>query len=167
MPTSLGVAATNLFQFYANSSSKSIITTNQPIITTSAGSYIAEVLPVLYCFEIFPVSLFGFLNSILATIFIGILLLPLITERVNNSKDLQLLTNLTKRIYWFSNWIFDFTLCFILIALLTIIVKVCQKRNVVFFNIYFILYRSELKQIQNLMLKFVFIDRRKRQVIFL
>jgi hypothetical protein len=34
MPTSLGVATTNLFQFYANSSSKSIVTTNQPILTS-------------------------------------------------------------------------------------------------------------------------------------
>jgi hypothetical protein len=125
MPTSLGGAATNLFQFYANSSSKSIVTTNQPIITpTTTGSYIAEVLSVLYCFEVFPITLFSFLNSIIATIFIGILLLTLITERLNHSKDLQLLTNLTKRTYWISNWIFDFSLCLILIALLTIVVEV-------------------------------------------
>ncbi|CAF1240137.1 unnamed protein product [Adineta steineri] len=130
MPISLSVATTNLFQFYANSSSKRIITTNQPIITsTTTGSYIAEVLSVLYCFEVFPISLFSFLNCIIATIFIGILLLSIITERLNHSKDLQLLTNLTKRTYWFSNWLFDFTLCFILIALLTIIVKIGAEAN--------------------------------------
>ncbi|CAF4304068.1 unnamed protein product [Rotaria sp. Silwood2] len=130
MPTSLGVAATNLYQFYANSTSKSIVTTNQPIITNpKSGSYLAEIIAVLYCFEVFPISLFSFLNSVMATIFIAILLLTLITERISHSKDLQLLTNLTKRIYWFSNWIFDFSLCLILISLLTIIVKIGGVAN--------------------------------------
>ena len=139
MPTSLGVAATNLFQFYANSSNKRIVTTNQPIITyPKSSSYISEVLAVLYCFEVFPVSLFSFLNSVIATIFIGILLLTLVTERLNRSKDLQLLTNLKKRVYWISNWIFDFTLCLILIALLTIIVKVRSKCCFVFCLYYLI-----------------------------
>ena len=125
MPTSLGVADTNLFQSYANSSEKRIVTTNQPIITyPKSTSYITEILAVLYCFEVFPVALFSFLNSIIVTIFIGILLLTLVTERLNHSKDLQLLTNLKKRVYWISNWIFDFTLCLLLIGFLTIIVKV-------------------------------------------
>ncbi|CAF1233873.1 unnamed protein product [Adineta ricciae] len=130
MAVSLGVAATNLFQFYANSPNKSIITTNQPIITPTRGaSYIAEVLSVLYCFEAFPISLFSFLNAIVATIFIGVLLLQLVTERLNNSKDLQLLTNLTKRTYWLSNWLFDFCICLILIALLTVIVEIGAQAN--------------------------------------
>ena len=134
MPTSLGVAATNLFQFAANSSSKSIVTTNQPIITSPRSvSYIAEIVAILYCFEIFPISLFSLLNSILAAIFIGILLLTLIRERVSHSKDLQLLTNLQKWIYWFSNWLFDFLLCLILISLVTIIVKVCNEKKESFF----------------------------------
>jgi hypothetical protein len=125
MPTSLSVATNNLLQFYSNSTSKSIQTINQPILTTTkASSYIAEILSVLYCFEVFPVSLFSFLNSILVTIFIGILLLALISERVNHSKDLQLLTNLSRVIYWLSNWIFDFLLCLILCGIITIIVKV-------------------------------------------
>ncbi|CAF1258424.1 unnamed protein product [Rotaria sp. Silwood1] len=130
MPTSLGVAATNLYQFYANSSSKSIVTINKPIITNpKSGSYLAEVISVLYCFEVFPISLFSFLNSIIAAIFIGILILTLVTERISHSKDLQLLTNLKKRIYWFSNWIFDFVLCLILISLLTIVVKIGAIAN--------------------------------------
>jgi hypothetical protein len=137
MPTSLGVAATNLFQFYANSS-KSIVTTNQPIITSSAStSYIAQVIDYLYCFEVFPISLFSFLNSVIATIYIGILLLTLITERISNSKDLQLLTNLKRRGYWISNWIFDFSLCLILISLLTIIVKVCHHKEILLALLYY------------------------------
>ena len=124
MPTSLSVATNTLFQFFSNSSARGIQTTNRPIITSNKGSYIAEVLSVLYCFEVFPVSLFSFLNSILATIFIGILLLSLIAERLNHSKDLQLLTNLSRFTYWLSNWLFDFAMCFLLTAILTIIVKV-------------------------------------------
>lgn len=125
MPTSLSVATNTLFRFHSNSSTRGIQTTNQPILTsTKSSSFIAQVLSVLYCFEVFPVSLFSFLNSILVTIFIGILLLSLITERLNHSKDLQLLTNLSRFTYWLSNWIFDFALCLVLCAILTIIVKV-------------------------------------------
>lgn len=125
MPTSLSVATNNLFQFYSNSTSRRIVATNQPILTpTKASSYIAEILSVLYCFEAFPISLFGLLNSITAVIFISILLLALITERLNHSKDLQLLTNVSRLTYWLSNWIFDVMLCLILCGLLTIIVKV-------------------------------------------
>ncbi|CAF2146243.1 unnamed protein product [Rotaria magnacalcarata] len=130
MPTSLGAAATNLFQFYANSSSKSIVTINQPIITSPAAtSYIAQIINVLYCFEVFPISLFSLFNSIIATIYIAILLLTLVTERISNSKDLQLLTNLKRRGYWLANWIFDFSLCLILISLLTIIIKIGSAAN--------------------------------------
>jgi len=125
MATSLSVGSTNIFQFYANSSAKKIITTNQPILTTS-NIYTAtqRFFEIIYCFDTIPLSLFNFLNSVIAALFTSILLVPLIQERVSHSKDLQLLTNLTKRSYWLSNIIFDLCLCFILSALLTIIVKV-------------------------------------------
>jgi hypothetical protein len=125
MPTSLSVGSTNLFQFYANSSAKKITTTNQPILTT-ANSYTAleRFFEVVYCFDTLPLSLFNFLNSIVAAVFISILIVPLIQERINRSKDLQLLTNLSKRSYWFSNTIFDLASCVILCTLVTIIVKV-------------------------------------------
>lgn len=125
MPTSLNIISTNLFQYYANSSAKKIITTNQPILTPSI-SYTAlqQFFDTIYCFDTLPLSLFNFLNSILAGLFISILIIPLIQERVNHSKDLQLLSNLTKQIYWLSNIIFDLIVCFILCGLLTIIVTV-------------------------------------------
>lgn len=125
MPTSLGVSTTNLFQFYANSSRKKIITTNQPIVTSSNLLPTTEsFLQLLYCFDTIPLSLFNFLNSILGSIFLSILLVPIIHERIHHAKDLQLLTNLSKKIYWFANASFDFTLCVLLCVLLTIIVKV-------------------------------------------
>jgi hypothetical protein len=127
MPTSLSVASTNLFQFYANSTAKKIITTNQPILTTSTTTTaLAQFFQILYCFDTLPLSLFNFLNSVLATLFISILIIPLIQERITHSKDLQLLTNLTKRSYWLSNFIFDVLSCFILCILLTLIVKVMR-----------------------------------------
>ena len=132
MATSLGVAATNLFQLAANSPSKSIVTTNQPIITPDPStSFVAQVLPYTYCFEMFPISLFSFLNSMLATIFIGMLMLTLVSERLTHSKDLQLLTKLSRRTYWLSNWLFDLTLCLIVCALLTITVAVSSDEDLV------------------------------------
>jgi hypothetical protein len=74
-----------------------------------------------------PLSLFNFINSVLGALFISILLIPLIQERITHAKDLQLLTNLTKRSYWFSNIIFDLSICIILCALLTITVKVKKR----------------------------------------
>ena len=127
MPTSLGVSATNLFQFYANSSAKKIITTNQPILTSSASfTNLEQLFELIYCFDTLPTSLFNFLNSILAAIFISILIVPTIQERVNRSKDLQLLTNLSKRTYWLSNTLFDSCCCLALSILLTIIIKVSR-----------------------------------------
>ncbi|UJR36715.1 hypothetical protein I4U23_029431 [Adineta vaga] len=130
MPVSLSVASTSLFQFYTNSSAKKIITTNQPILTASTTTTSLErFLELIHCFDTLPLSLFNFMNSIAAAVFISILLVPLIQERINRSKDLQLLTNLTKRSYWFSNTIFDVSLCFILCSILTIIVKIGAASN--------------------------------------
>ncbi|CAM4954605.1 unnamed protein product [Rotaria socialis] len=125
MATSLNVATTNLFQFYANSSLKSIVTTNQPLLTNKkllTGQYF--FFEMIYCFDTLPLSLFNFINSILAAIFIGILSSNVIRERLTHSKDLQLLTRLSKVTYWFSTAIYDFTLCLILCSILTIIVKI-------------------------------------------
>ncbi|CAF4058228.1 unnamed protein product, partial [Adineta steineri] len=130
MPVSLSAASTNLFQFYANSTTKKITTTNQPIITTST-TYTAldRFFEILYCFDTLPLSLFNFINSIVASIFISILIVPLIQERRSHSKDLQLLTNLSKRSYWFSNFICDICSCFILCSFLIIIVKIGAAAN--------------------------------------
>ena len=125
MPTSLAIAATSLFQFYANSSTKNIITTNQPISkTVTVLTAQARAFENLLCFDSLPVSVFNFLFCIIATLFISILIPVYISERVNHSKDLQLLTNVKKRIYWLSNLIFDFSFCLALCSLLTIVLKV-------------------------------------------
>jgi hypothetical protein len=132
MATSLSVGSTNLFQFYANSSTKKITTTNQPVLTTATSSSFGErFFEIIYCFDTIPLSLFNFINSIVAAIFISILIVPLIEDRVTHSKDLQLLTNLSKGTYWFSNVIFDLSACLILCILLTIVVKV----KIIFFSL--------------------------------
>jgi hypothetical protein len=139
MPTSLSVASTNLFQFYANSTAKKIITTNQPVLTISTTTTsLDQFFQIIYCFDTLPLSLFNFLNSVIATLFISILIIPLIQERITHSKDLQLLTNLTKRSYWLSNSIFDILSCFVLCILLTLIVKVIIF-TIIFQNFYFCL----------------------------
>ena len=125
MPTSLGASATSLFQFYANSSDKRIITTNKPIVISSKSySSQEQFFQIIYCFDTLPLSLFNFLNAIVAALFISILTVPLIQERISRSKDLQLLANLSKRTYWLSNALFDLACCLIVCALLTVIVKV-------------------------------------------
>lgn len=125
MPTSLTVGSTALFQFYANSTAKKIITTNQPVLTTGPIYTVQQRLfEIIYCFDTLPFSLFNFINSIAVALFASILMVPIIQERISHSKDLQLLTNLSRTTYWLSNAIFDLCLCLILCAFLTIIVKV-------------------------------------------
>ncbi|CAF4618859.1 unnamed protein product [Rotaria sp. Silwood1] len=64
MPTSLGIAVTNLFQFYANSSAKSIVTTNQPIAkTVTVLTAQARAFQNLLCFDSLPVSIGATANS--------------------------------------------------------------------------------------------------------
>ena len=125
MATSLGVAATNLFQFYGNSSSKMILTTNQPLLI-STGTLGGQTLffQMIFCFDTIPVSLFNFINGIIVSIFIALLVLNLVRERTSRSKDLQLLSGLSKFTYWFSHAMCDFILCLMVISLLTVIVKV-------------------------------------------
>ncbi|CAF1643077.1 unnamed protein product, partial [Didymodactylos carnosus] len=126
---SLGVSMTQLYQFYSNSQSKQIITTNQPIITTNSASTskAADVLLKLFCFDTIPLSLFGFLTTIVAMIFTSLLISIVIKERMNHSKQLQLMCKLPKFIYWFSNVMFDFILCLIICSILTIIIKIAAS----------------------------------------
>ncbi|CAF1280253.1 unnamed protein product [Rotaria sordida] len=125
MATGLSIATTCLFQYYANSSLKSIQTINQPILTSSASVTARAIFyDRIYCFDTVPLSLLNFINSFIASIFISILALNVIRERISHSKDLQLLTNTSKKLYWFSNFLYDLTLCWIVSALLTIVVKI-------------------------------------------
>ncbi|CAF3411038.1 unnamed protein product [Rotaria socialis] len=130
MATSLSVATTSLFQYYANSSLRHIETINQPFSTVSNSVTPRAIFyDQVYCFDTIPLSLLNFINSIIAAIFISILALNIIRERIRHSKDLQLLTNTSKKLYWLSNFIYDLALCLILSALLTIAVKIGSAAN--------------------------------------
>ncbi len=124
MATSLGVATTNLFQFYASSTSKMITTINQPIVITASQDQQSYFFQLIFCFDTIPVSLFNFINGIIASIFISILTFNIICERISRAKNLQLLTGLSKFTYWLSHAVYDFILCLLLCSLITIIVKV-------------------------------------------
>ena len=128
MAVGLNTATTTLFQYYANSSIKRIRTTNQPIVTSSESLTSREIFfDRLYCFDTIPLSLLNVINSVIATIFTGILAMNVIRERISRSKNLQLLTSTSKKLYWLSNFLYDFTLCLIVSGLLTAVVKVKQR----------------------------------------
>ena len=137
MATSLAVAVTNLFQSTGNSSSKRILTTNQPILLSSQTSDgQASFFELIFCFDTIPVSLFNFINGIIAAIFISLLVLNLVRERTSRSKDLQLLSSLSKFTYWLSHALCDFLLCLLLIALLTVVIKVNALRSEIDKNLF-------------------------------
>lgn len=123
--------ATNVFlRTLTNSSRRKISARNQPILTsTKSSSYVAQILSFLSCFEVFPVSLFPFLNGILASIFVSLFVFYSIDERRKKSKNLQLLTNLSRFSFFLSNFIFDLLLSTLLVAILTLIVGVAARTN--------------------------------------
>ena len=129
--SSLSAATTNLFQFYANSSAKAILAINQPLMITGGNlTGLPLFFQSIFCFDTIPVALFNFINGAIASIFISLLALNMVRERHGRSKNLQLLTGLSKFTYWFSNALCDWCLCLIFISLLVIIVKVRHaKRN--------------------------------------
>ena len=125
MAVGLNTAMTMLFQHYANSSSKRIQTTNQPIIIVSdSESDRAIFFERVYCFDTVPLSLLNFINSIIGSILMGTLVVNLIHERIVHSKDLQLITNTSRKLYWLSNFLYDLILCLILSGLLTVVIRV-------------------------------------------
>lgn len=103
-----------VFQFYGNSSSKRILTITQPLLISS-GTLGGQTL--------FFQRIFSF-DTILVSIFISLLVLNLLRKRTSRSKDLQLLSGLLKFTYLFSHAMCDFILCFMIISLLSVIVKV-------------------------------------------
>nr|UOU03314.1 ATP-binding cassette subfamily A3-like 1 [Brachionus rubens] len=109
----------NLLLSFLNSNKldKSIQTVNEPIPPDNNNYYGNNFLKYLGCFDVLPLSLFNFATSLVIGFIISINVMHVSKETINGSKKLQLLTNTNKFVYWFSNWIFDFIICFVNICL--------------------------------------------------
>jgi hypothetical protein len=69
--------------------------------------------------------LFHFIvNSIIVAFIISILVIHIARERLNGSKQLQMLSGVHYGTYWLANYLFDLTICLINISLMVFILKV-------------------------------------------
>lgn len=137
MPTAINTAMNVMFQYQTNSTSKRIITTNQPILIDSVDAPRRAVFyDRISCFDILPISLLNFLTSIIGGLFISLLILNVIRERISHSKELQLLTRTSKRTYWITHALYDFILCIVVCVLLTIVMRVSRVFCLFAFNFF-------------------------------
>nr|QUF59430.1 ATP-binding cassette transporter Abca3-like2 [Brachionus angularis] len=113
-----------IFNFLTNDYSKSISTINVPIQSNNTLSGTSNFLEVLACIDSLPVSLLNFINSIIVAFMIGIMVIHIAREKVNGSKQLQLLSGTHYMTYWFSNYLFDFLIHLINISLIVIFLKI-------------------------------------------
>lgn len=113
-----------LLSFYSDDLQKTIRTENVPLASNNTLSGSNNYLEVLACLDSFPVSLLNFFNSIIVAFMIGIMVIHVGRERINGSKQLQMLSGLTWLTYWISNFLFDILIHLINISLIVIALKI-------------------------------------------
>lgn len=120
-----------LLQYMKSSTAYSITTYNAPLPKASTGSASSSTfLDVLPCLDIMPLSLLNFLNSILIGFIIGILTMHISREKINGSKQLQILSGTNYSSYWLANYLFDWPIAFFnLCSIVIVIVIMSAIRN--------------------------------------
>lgn len=113
-----------IFTFYANDLTKSITTHNVPIQANSTLSGTSNFLELLACIDSLPVTLLNFINGIIVSLMVGLLVIHVGRERINGSKQLQMLSGTHWTTYWISNYLFDMILNIINISLIVIFLKI-------------------------------------------
>jgi hypothetical protein len=117
-----------LLAFYSNSN-YSITTKNAPISASTSLSS-SNFLDSLACFDIIPVSILSFTTSILVAFCISIVVFHTGKEKVDGSKNLQMLSGVYGAAYWIANHLFDFIILLIQSTfLVAIIILVAKLRN--------------------------------------
>ena len=114
----------------ANNLDKSITTLNKPLSSNDSKYVGDEFLKYLGCFDILPLSIFNFSTSLIVAFIMSSTVMHISKEKMNGSRNLQLLSGSHKITYWISNYIFDFIVCLINISLIvSIIVVVSTIKN--------------------------------------
>jgi hypothetical protein len=111
----------NFLLYYARNydTTRSIKTINLPIASNASLAGGTSFLEVLACIDSLPVSLLNLIVSFIIAFMIGIIVMHVAKERLNGSKQLQLLSGVHFSTYWISHYLFD-TLIYIF-NILTII----------------------------------------------
>nr|UOU03315.1 ATP-binding cassette subfamily A3-like 2 [Brachionus rubens] len=113
--------------YLTNDPTRSIKTENVPLAANNTLSGTSNFLELLACIDSLPVSLLNFINSIIIALMIGIMVLHVGREKVNGSKQLQMLSGINPITYWLSHYIFDLIIHLINISLIVIALKIVDS----------------------------------------
>jgi hypothetical protein len=112
-----------LAYYSSNNINKTIKTYNSPISSSSLLSG-NDLLDVLACIDILPVSLLSLTTSILIGFSISLMVIHVGKERTNGSKRLQMLSGVHYSMYWIANHVFDLIICLFHAASIVSMIKV-------------------------------------------
>ena len=96
---------------------KRIDTINSPIATQDQYNG-NDFFRYLACFDIIPLGIFTFAISIVLAFVPSVVVMHVAKEKMNGSKSLQFLSGTHFTSYWLSNYIFDYTICFLNIIMI-------------------------------------------------
>ncbi len=117
-----------LLRYMTNDENMSITTYNAPLASYETYTTTTNNLQdVLACLDTLPLSLINFFNSLIVSFTIAIVAIHVCKERINGSKQLQLLSGTHYGTYWLSNFLFDWPIFFLTAVSLVVVLKVINS----------------------------------------
>ena len=117
----------NLLYYVANSNNQdyTVTTVNSPIAANSSAKSSASFLEALACIDSQPVTLLNFIISIIIALIMSFQVIHVARERINGSKQMQMLSGIHYVTYWIANYLFDLIImlfqCTMLVIMLAIV----------------------------------------------
>jgi hypothetical protein len=119
-----------ILQTAMGSTAYSISTVNSPLKSTISTGGFSGFIDVLPCFDSMPSTLFNFIDSVIVAFMIAIVTMNVSRERLNGSKQLQLLSGTDYYTYWLSNYMIDWPVYLInVVSLVIVLVIVNAAKN--------------------------------------
>ena len=121
----LNVIDNLLFRVASGGQPFTVSTVNSPIAANSSAKSSASFLEALACIDSQPVTLLNFIISIIIALIMSFQVIHVSRERINGSKQMQMLSGIHYVTYWIGNYLFDLIImlfqCTMLVIMLAIV----------------------------------------------
>jgi len=121
----LNVIDNLLFRVASGGQPFTVSTVNSPIAANSSAKSSASFLEALACIDSQPVTLLNFIISIIIALIMSFQVIHVSRERINGSKQMQMLSGIHYVTYWIANYLFDLIImlfqCTMLVIMLAIV----------------------------------------------
>jgi hypothetical protein len=120
-----------LLRYMTSDANMSITTYNAPLTSFDTYTITTNSLQdVLACLDTLPLSLINFFNGLIIALLVSLVAIHVAKERINGSKQLQMLSGTHYGTYWFSNFLFDWPIFLLtIVSLLAVLSVVNSIRN--------------------------------------